>query len=409
MNKKLFPLFFILSVLVMTSMACQFLNNLTNDNLPTEEPVATTTLIPSNNLQGSPTDQDIPAAGENSSEIRQWAASAIASSSYGDFNWAPEQATGKPDVSNCGDDSQAWASLSSDTLEWIELSFDVPVVPTEINIYQSYNPSQVVEVDIISLDGTTYIAWQDDPEPVDYCPDLMSITIDLDEEITIDKVVVIIDQSILGLGWTEIDAVELVGKQEGQRSVNVEPTKGITIPNTDAVPNNYEGWMAGSIYQGYLSVIVGETHADQLDSLIGLTGKRSTDSWKPRPDHADTFIFDLEKDKMLAWISVTTDGIVYKKGISANTHPSDFQLNSVNQATYDQLNAIYKRDQVIPYAVMANTIGHPGFLLEAYIRADDNMLVETIQWFNANGDRLSGAFYNGKLTGMAGLAFIPKQ
>jgi len=53
--------------------------------------------------------------------------------------------------------------------------------------------------------------------------------------------------------------------------------------------------------------------------------------------------------------------------------------------------------------------GHPGFLLEAYIRADDKVLVETIQWFNANGACISGAFYNGKLTGMAGLAFIDKQ
>ena len=406
MNKKLFPLFFILSVLVMASMACQLLNNLTSDNPPTEEPGTINTSIPANNSQGSATEQSIPVP---AGKIRQWASSAIASSSYGDINWAPEQATGEPNVENCEDSSDAWASLSSVTLEWIELSYDIPVVPTEINIHQSYNPSQVVEVDIISTDGTTYIAWQGDPEPVKYCPDVMSISIDLEEEITIDKVVVIIDQSILGLGWNEIDAVELVGKQEGQTSVSGEPTKNASVPNNATVPTNYEGWMAGSIYQGYLKVIVGETRGNQLDSLIGLTGKRSTDSWKPRPDHADTFIFDLEKDKMLAWISVTTDGIVYKKGISANTRPSDFQLKSVNQATYDQLDAIYKRDKVIPYAVMANTIGHPGFLLEAYIRADDKVLVETIQWFNANGDRISGAFYNGKLTGMAGLAFIPKQ
>ena len=409
MNKKLTPFFLILSVLVMASLACQFINNLTSDNLQTEEPGTTNTSMPANSYQGSPTNQDIPAAVENSPEIRQWAASAFASSSYGDFSWAPEQATGEPNVSDCEDNSLAWASLSSDTLEWIELSYDVPVVPTEINIYQSYNPSQVIEVDIISTDGSTYIAWQGDPEPVKHCPDVMSITIDLEEEFMIDTVVVFIDQNILGLGWTEIDAVELVGNQEGQSSVNVEPAENVNVPTTDSVSNNFEGWMAGSIYQGYLSVIVGETRGDQLDSLIGLTGKRSTDSWKPRPDHADTFIFDLGKDNMLAWISVTTDGVVYKKSISANTRPSDFQLNSVNQATFDQLDAIYKRDKVIPYAVMANTIGHPGFLLEAYIRADDNVLVETIQWFNVNGDRLSGAFYNGKLTGMAGLAFIPKQ
>jgi hypothetical protein len=165
--------------------------------------------------------------------------------------------------------------------------------------------------------------------------------------------------------------------------------------------------MAGPVYQGYLKVIPGKTTAAELDGLMGLTGKRSTENWKPRPDHADTFIYNLGKDNMLAWISVTTDGVVYKKSISSNTYPSDFQLSTVTKKSYDQLNAIFQRDQVIPYNVAANTLQSPGFLRELWLREDGKM-VATYEWFNAAGDHISGFFYDGKLTGMAGLAYISK-
>ena len=147
---------------------------------------------------------------------------------------------------------------------------------------------------------------------------------------------------------------------------------------------------------------------DALDGLIGLTGKRSTENNKPRADHADTFIYDFDRDDMRAFFYVTTEGVVYDKFISSGTRPSDFALDTVNKSTYNKLDAIYKRDQMIPYNVMASMLGHPGFLREAKIRLEDNKLIEDYQWYNANGDQMYGAFFDGKLTGMAGLAFIPK-
>ncbi|PKO14324.1 MAG: hypothetical protein CVU39_14905 [Chloroflexi bacterium HGW-Chloroflexi-10] len=356
--------------------------------------------------------QNEPEAITDSLLVRQWAVAAQASSQYGDDSWAASQATGEPDVDECGDNILAWASVRPNSLEWINLDYATPVVPTEINIYQSYNPSQVVEVYIMDINGDEYIVWEGEPEAVSNCPDLMSITIELDESFLVDRLTIVVDQSIMGWGWAEIDAVELVGFAEGHADSipsAVEPQTEPQPQNNDAsTPSNYSGWMACPVYQGYLQVVPGKTQVGELDGLLGLTGKRSTDSWKPRDDHADTFIYDLGKDSMLAWISVTTEGVVYKKAISANTHPTDFLLATVTKDTYDQLDAIYKRDQVIPYAVMANTLTAPGFLSEQYLRKDDGKMVSTYQWFHANGDHMSGFFYDGMLTGMAGLVFIPK-
>lgn len=148
--------------------------------------------------------------------LRQWASSALASSEYSRTDYSASKATGAPDVEDCGDNINAWASLKPDTEEWLELTYDVPVVPTEINIYQSYNPSAVVEVDLVDTNGEIWVAWTGQPEAVEYCPDLMTITIELEQEILVGQVVVFIDQRATGWGWTEIDAVELVGFPEGQ-------------------------------------------------------------------------------------------------------------------------------------------------------------------------------------------------
>jgi len=308
---------------------------------------------------------------------------------------------------------RAWASLSADTEEWLMLDYAQAVFPIEINIYQSYNPSQVVEVHVVDTDGFDYLVWEGQPEVINYCPDLMTITLDLEQEIYVDQVVIVVDQSVLGLGWVEIDAVELVGYPEGEQVQVNQPAASTNVPagppSNAAIPDNYSGWMAGPVYQGYLSVIPGVTMVDELDGLIGLTGRKSTENWKPRDDHADTFIYELGQDKMLAYIGVTTSGEVYKKSISPGIYPSDFVLDSVNQSTYDELNAIYDRDKVIPYETMAEILGHPGYLTEQYKRQDDGKMVSTYVWLNANGDKIAGIFYDGKLTGMAGLSFIPKQ
>jgi hypothetical protein len=351
--------------------------------------------------------------------IRQWASEAYAESEYSSTDWAASQATGAPDVDTCGDNVNAWASTSSIGTDSIELVYDIPVSPTEINIYQSYNPSQVVEVDIIDLNGEAWIAWSGEPEYIETCPDLMTITLELDEPLYIDRVVIYIDQSVLQTGYNEIDAVELVGytmTEQTSTYTYAEPESSDLVDDTDMsayggqpAPTNYSGWMAKSVYQGWINIIINETNVKDLDKIMTIKGTKSTENWKPRPDHADTFIYEMGPAGMKGYISVTTDGTVYKKSISSKTYPDDFTLSTVTRANYEILDAVYKKDYVIPYNLMANLLGSPGFLREQYHRPDDDTIVEMFEWYAPNGDRMSGAFYNGLLTGMAGLVFIPAE
>ncbi len=346
-------------------------------------------------------------------ELRQWAISARASSQYGNPDWAASQATGEPNVTECGDNVNAWASYGSNTKEWIELTYETPVVPTEINIFQNYNPSQVVEVQMIATDGKKYIVWEGEPVITEYCPDQMTITIDLTKMVKVNKLRITVDQRIMGWGWDEIDAVELVGTSDTAAAPTAAPkaTAASSSASNPAAgkpaPTNYSGWMAGKNYQGYVKVGINKTKQTELDGLIGLTGKKSTENFKPRPDHKDTYIYEFP-DGMKAYIGVLTNGLVYKKSIMpASAYPKDYKLDTVTKANYDKLDAIFKKDKVILYADMANLLKSPGFLRESIIA--DDVIKSSYEWYAPNGDRMTGIFFDGRLTGMAGLAFIPAE
>jgi hypothetical protein len=141
---------------------------------------------------------------------RQWAVSATASSQYGDVGWSADQATGAPDTPECGDYTTAWATEDYDTVEWIELDYDTPVLPTEVNIFQTYNPDQVIQVALRDLTGeyqTVYLGKPQDES--DDCPFVLHIPVEgIDWQV--DGVKITIDQTELE-NWNEIDAVELVG------------------------------------------------------------------------------------------------------------------------------------------------------------------------------------------------------
>jgi len=163
--------------------------------------------------------------------LRQWASSAVASSEYGSQDWSATQATGAPDVEECGDNPLAWASVSATSVEWLELTYDVPVIPYEITIIQNYNASQVVDVTGITENGDEYLIVEAEPEYVEYCPDYWTITIEPENEAYIKTLRITIDQSVLGSGWNEIDAVELVGiPQGGAASIPSSPQSGNDTP-----------------------------------------------------------------------------------------------------------------------------------------------------------------------------------
>lgn len=147
-------------------------------------------------------------------QIRQWAGGAEASSEFADDEWSAEQAIGAPDTPRCGDYQTAWATAGSDTIETLVLTYTVSVHVTGINIVQSFNPNQVVQVDLVGAFGRAVTVYDAEPVQVDQpCPYTLVIPIEKTEE-RYSEVQITVDQSVLGLGWNQIDAVELIGDPE---------------------------------------------------------------------------------------------------------------------------------------------------------------------------------------------------
>jgi hypothetical protein len=145
--------------------------------------------------------------------IEQWASSATASSSYtqfGEDRWSPDQTTGEPDTAECGDYDTAWASETSTGEDWLEVTFDTPVDPTEINIYETYNPSAVVKVEVRDENGEYHTVWEGEPELMDECPYVNNFYSESGLGVKADTVRITLDQSV-NPGWNEIDAVQLIG------------------------------------------------------------------------------------------------------------------------------------------------------------------------------------------------------
>ena len=147
-------------------------------------------------------------------QVRQWAMGAEASSEFADPEWAAAQATGAPDTPRCGDYQTAWATASSDTIGTLVLSYDVSVYVTGVNIVQSFNPNQITLVELVGVFDRAIVVFVSQPIQVyQPCPYTLSIPIDKTEG-RFNKVRITVNQSVLGLGWNQIDAVELIGDMD---------------------------------------------------------------------------------------------------------------------------------------------------------------------------------------------------
>jgi hypothetical protein len=147
-------------------------------------------------------------------QLHQWAAGAQASSEYADPEWAAIQAIGEPDTLRCGDYQSAWATAGSDTIETLVLTYTLSVHVTAINIIETFHPNQVAQVELVGNFDRAITVYEHDPFQVDQpCPYTLAIPVEKTERLY-DTVRITVDQSVLGLGWNQIDAVELVGETE---------------------------------------------------------------------------------------------------------------------------------------------------------------------------------------------------
>jgi hypothetical protein len=175
---------------------------------PTSPPAAPTTAPTDTPVAIEPTAPPAqpPAAGA----LRQWATGATASTEYGSDSWSARQATGAPDTTECGDIQTAWASETSDGVDWLEVSFATPVVPTEISIRETYSPGFINRVEVKDERGLYHTVWEGTPGAVEQCPRVLTIPVS-GVDVRINVVRINLDQRDGG-DWNEIDAVELVGQ-----------------------------------------------------------------------------------------------------------------------------------------------------------------------------------------------------
>ncbi len=164
------------------------------------EPVVNATAAVSDAIVGTPTPDE--------RLLRQWANSAVASSSY-EPDYGPDGATGPPDVEGCQDSPDAWASADPNGLETLELRYRTPVFAVGVTIHQNHQPGFISRVELIDERGSTRSVYTAEPALSGECPLILNLSF----EQTLTRIVAVrltVDQRS-GANWSEVDAVELVG------------------------------------------------------------------------------------------------------------------------------------------------------------------------------------------------------
>jgi hypothetical protein len=130
--------------------------------------------------------------------------------SRGPRNWGPEQATGAPNTwPNAGDIPTAWASQTPDGQpEWLELTYDAPIRPVAVSVYETFNPGAVTRVTGYDDKGAEVELWSGaDPTPAGKDKGISVIPVHPEFDLT--RVRIYIDSPKVQ-GWNEIDAVGLL-------------------------------------------------------------------------------------------------------------------------------------------------------------------------------------------------------
>lgn len=146
--------------------------------------------------------------------IEQWASAAEASSEYTGDSWSARQVTGAPDTPEAGDKVTAWAAFSVDEQEeTLTLTFNFAVIPTGIEIYESYNPGAVSKIEVLDSNTDEWVVvWEGVADTIGeeiaiFSPPLTAV------DFATNQVRITIDEPSVP-SWNEIDAVKLIGIPE---------------------------------------------------------------------------------------------------------------------------------------------------------------------------------------------------
>ncbi|HET6249133.1 MAG TPA: hypothetical protein VFE47_15675 [Tepidisphaeraceae bacterium] len=134
--------------------------------------------------------------------------------------WGAEQATGAPDTwPKAGDLTTAWAPQSPGRQpEWLELTYDAPIRPVAVLIYETCNPGAVDRVTAYNADGKEFDLWSgSDPTAAGSEKGISVIALHPEVDVTRIRVYLNSQQAPASsprgyspAGWNEIDAVGLL-------------------------------------------------------------------------------------------------------------------------------------------------------------------------------------------------------
>ncbi|HEV3256954.1 MAG TPA: hypothetical protein VG013_08760 [Gemmataceae bacterium] len=143
--------------------------------------------------------------------------------------WGPEQVTGEPDTSEAGDIQTAWASASQDDQdEWLMVEYDEPIVPTAVDVYETFNPGALYRITVFKLNGEEVEVWKgDDPTTAGSDKGVSQVPIKVNFKTNRVKLYL---ASKAVAGWNEIDAVGLHDKTRTYWAVAAEASSTYAPP-----------------------------------------------------------------------------------------------------------------------------------------------------------------------------------
>ncbi|XP_059177325.1 kelch-like protein 8 [Physella acuta] len=147
--------------------------------------------------------------------IKQWVHRVKGfSSQYNSTSWSADQVIGPPKVfPQYGDNCGAWAQGSIDNKQFLEIQYEVPVLPKSINIYETLNSGAVVAIKVLNPSSQWDVLWRSNSAEVLTISRIFSPSLK-EVRYTTNTVRLEIDCTAAG-SWCEIDAVELIGLREG--------------------------------------------------------------------------------------------------------------------------------------------------------------------------------------------------
>ena len=262
--------------------------------------------------------------------LRQWATGATASSQYGDDDYSAQQAIGAPNTMECGDIETAWASETSDGVDWLEVTFATAVVPSEINIRETNMPGFINKVEVKDEAGVYYTVWEGTPAIVEECPRVLTVSVS-GVNARVSAVRINLDQREGGW-WNEIDAVELVGVPSGS------PAVVAATPTQPAAGAAVRQWAVGGVASSSYASPDPEWSAQQA------TGAPNTSTSECVDDQR-------------AWASETYDGVDWLEvTFATGVVPTEINIHENNSPGF--INKVEVKDQAgLYYTVWQGTPG----------------------------------------------------